>query len=384
MSRKSVAVLDIRSSEIAIVVGERGVNNTFVFKASRTEPYDGYDEEGFFDEDRLSEAVFRALGAVERICNERIRSLYIGVPGAFTQVAPKEQELSFQGRRRIGRRETEALFQGGVDVPEGWRFLRATSMIYVTGDNRRVVDHVGLVSESLSGVLSYFYCSEAFVEAMERIFSEAKIALHYLPTQLAMANYLIPSETRDEYALFADVGFISTTVSVLLGGGVLAQETYFAGKGQIAVKLMERFSLPYDAALALLGRANLYSRDNAGRQEFVFRGASYEIDLDALVETVKEGLDEICERLAGFLEMCSSKELDAKPLYVTGEGLFEIRGALEHISKRVSRICEMLAPELPYYNKPSMSSRVALVDMAYEDRQNDRWSRKLFNRIFGG
>ena len=68
MSRKSVAVLDVRSSEISIVVGERGVNNTFVFKASRTEPYDGYDDAVFFDTDRLSDAVLRALGAVEQIC----------------------------------------------------------------------------------------------------------------------------------------------------------------------------------------------------------------------------------------------------------------------------------------------------------------------------
>ena len=47
MGRKSVAVLDVRSSEISIVVGERGVNNTFVFKASKTEPYDGYDDTAF-------------------------------------------------------------------------------------------------------------------------------------------------------------------------------------------------------------------------------------------------------------------------------------------------------------------------------------------------
>ena len=37
MAGKSIAVLDIRSSEVAVFVGERGVNNTFVFKASTTE-----------------------------------------------------------------------------------------------------------------------------------------------------------------------------------------------------------------------------------------------------------------------------------------------------------------------------------------------------------
>ena len=38
MGRKSVAVLDVRSSEITAIIGERGVNNTFVVGASHTEP----------------------------------------------------------------------------------------------------------------------------------------------------------------------------------------------------------------------------------------------------------------------------------------------------------------------------------------------------------
>ena len=37
MSRKSVAVLDIRSSKVTMVVGERGVNHTFAFKAIKSE-----------------------------------------------------------------------------------------------------------------------------------------------------------------------------------------------------------------------------------------------------------------------------------------------------------------------------------------------------------
>ena len=34
MSRKSVAVLDVRSDAVTVLIGERGVNNTFVFRGS--------------------------------------------------------------------------------------------------------------------------------------------------------------------------------------------------------------------------------------------------------------------------------------------------------------------------------------------------------------
>ena len=49
MGRNSVAVLDVRSGEIAIFVGGRGVNYSIVFKTSKTEEYDGYEDGAVYD-----------------------------------------------------------------------------------------------------------------------------------------------------------------------------------------------------------------------------------------------------------------------------------------------------------------------------------------------
>ncbi len=383
MGRKSVAVLDIRSSEVGVFVGEQGVNRTIVFTASKSEPYDGYEGGKFFDENGLKEAIFKAVSAVEQMCGERLRTLYVGVPGEFTVSVPKERNIGFPKKRRISPKDVQLLFDGGKEEMAGYRLIRATSMIYVTADNRRVVDPVGLSSSSLSGLLTYFYCSEYFAGVLESAFANMKISLRFLPTAFAMAAYLIPPETRDEYALFLDAGYLSSTFLVLLGNGVLAQRNCWCGKGQIAALLMERFRLPYDAAVALLSRANLYVKSNAGKTEFIHRGISYEIDVNEFVDAVKEGLDGLCEALTGFLEECTGRELEYKPLCITGEGLTEIRGALEHVTKRVNRVCEQLAPDLPYYNKPEMSSRIALIDMASDDSRKSGAFHRFFNVIGG-
>ncbi len=382
MGQSSVAVLDIRSSEITVIVGARGVNNTFVFNASHTEPYTGYEQGAFYDTANLSEAIVRAVTEVEKAMNERIRTLYVGVPGEFTRVVPKERNAGYSKKRKITERDTDALFESGKEELEGYRLIRNTSMIYVTGDNRRTVDPVGISTTSLYGLLAYYYCKNYFCETLERIFKKMKIELCYLPAELAMATYLIPDETRDEYAILLDTGFLSSTISVAVGGGTLKEQTSWVGKGQIAFRVMKAFGLPYDVALALLQKANLYSK-GGGKTEFLFRGKSYEIDPAELASVVKDGLDEICEAIAGFLDDCSGRELDFKPLYVTGEGITEIRGALEHISKRVSRVCELLVPDLPYYNKPAMSSRISLVAMAYDDHRKRGFFRRLF-KTFGG
>ncbi len=383
MAGKSIAVLDIRSSEVAVFVGERGVNNTFVFKASKTESYGGYQDGEFYDVSDFSSAVLRALDAVQQVCGERIRSLYVGVPGEFTKVEPLEQDLGFPKKLKISNKELDQLFAMGRKPLDGWRYMRVTSMVYVTADNRRVADPVGLYSTGLSGVLSYFYVSEYFAGALEHVFSRRRIELHFLPTQFAMAAYLIPPETRDEYALFLDIGYLSSSFLVLLGNGVLAQRTFWAGEGQIAVRLMKRFSLPYEVATALLSKANLYLKRDAKNREVVYGGRSYEIPTKEFIEEVKAGLDELCELVGRFLEECSGKELDSKPVYVSGEGFAGIRGALEHMSKRLSCVCEQVAPDLPYYNKPSMSSRIALIDMASEDSRKSGSLNRFLN-FFGG
>ena len=383
MAGKSVAVLDVRSSEVAVFVGERDVNNTFNFKASKTESYGGYQDGEFYDVEEFARAVLNALNSVEQVCGEKIKTLYIGVPGEFTEVVAKEQRLSFPKRVKISGKEVNALLESGKKNLDGFRYIRVSSMIYTTSDNRRVANPEGIYSTGLSGILSYFYCSKYFVKTMERILGGSKTVLRYLPTQLAMASYLLSPEARDEYAIFLDVGYLSSTISVLLGNGVLAQRSFWVGQGQIAVRLMQRFKLPYEASVALLQRSNLYLKKEAKSREFVFRGKTYDIPTEDFIDEVKAGLDEICEKVGDFLEECSGKELDTKPVFVTGEGLDGIRGALEHMSRRLNTVCEQVAPDLPYYNKPSMSSRISLMDMACEDNRMGGSLYRIFN-VFGG
>ena len=53
------------------------------------------------------------------------------------------------------------------------------------------------------------------------------------------------------------------------------------------------------------------------------------------------------------------------------------------MTRRIDRVCEQLVPNLPYFNKPSMSSRIALIDMAYEDNRKSGLLYRLTNG-FGG
>ena len=70
----------------------------------------------------------------------------------------------------------------------------------------------------------------------------------------------------------------------------------------------------------------------------------------------------------------------SNPLSLTGEGVGSIMGAAEHISKRLSRMAEVVAPELPYYDKPLFSSRISVLATALKGKEG----KGVWSRIFGG
>ena len=60
-----------------------------------------------------------------------------------------------------------------------------------------------------------------------------------------------------------------------------------------------------------------------------------------------------------------------------------IRGAREHLTNRLNKVVEIIAPNLPYYNKASQSSLLSLLDMALATKRENSFFYKLFNG-FGG
>jgi hypothetical protein len=75
--------------------------------------------------------------------------------------------------------------------------------------------------------------------------------------------------------------------------------------------------------------------------------------------------------------------MSVNPISITGEGVSGIKGASEHIAKRVSWLTETVYPDLPYYDKPTCSSRIALLNMAISDQKKKGFFSRFFSN-FGG
>lgn len=381
MLNKSVAVIDVRSSEITAVVAERGVNNTFIIKSSFTSEYDGYAEGQFLDVNGFDQALASVVKRTLSACGDKVKSVYVGVPGEFTQVVNSDNVISFSSLKKVTRSDVKALESVSLpSVRKGWRLIRSGCLYYVLSDMRRVVSPVGMLTDSLRGRLCHYLCSSAYCDCVENcLLKFGGIAeINFIPSVHAEAMYLIPPEKRDEYAVLFDFGFISSSYSVICGNGVAYSESFSLGAGHLALYLTEVMEMPYEVALAILSNVNLNSKEGAATMlEHSFGGRLYRYTASEVKEKLREALDGICETIEECRQNYTERNLDYKTLYMTGESALTVRGASDHISGRLVRTVSVISPQIPYYDKPQFSSLFSLIDMALKDRES-----KSFFRFF--
>lgn len=364
-----VAVLDIRSSVVCAIVGERGVNNTFIIKSKYTCSYDGYAEGELLDEKSFVSAVNDVVRSTMSATGG-VKSFYVGIPGEFLKLKNVDKVLSFQSAKRISGSDCRLLMDMSVPKPEvGWTNIRHSCLYYVLSDKRKVIEPIGEVSDSLQGKSCFYYCNNSFLNTLAKAFSAFKgISLNYIPINYAEAMYLVEAEKRDECAVLFDLGYISSTYSVICGNGLLYSESFSVGVGHLAFLLMTELDIPFEVAQSYLSTVNLNAKEKLSSvEECVYEGKLYAYSAAELRNIIREGLDGICETIEECRQNFTGRNIDNKPLLVTGEGIKVVRGTAEHLAGRLVRNVDLVAPKVPYYDKPHFSSSLSLLDMALKD-----------------
>lgn len=370
MANKSVAVLDVRSSEITAVVAERGVNNTFIIKSKYTCRYDGYAEGEFLDEESFCLAVADVVHGISSYLGNKIKRLYVSVPGEFIKLVNVDNTISFNKAKKINVFDVEKLRKiSRPDGVEGYSLVDEATSYFTLSDKRKVVEARGETSDSLRASLCYYYCKNTFINLLQKAVAECNVKkIKYYSAEQCQAIYLIGEEQRDTYAEFFDFGFISSTYSVVCANGVAYTESFSVGVGHLAVCLMGELDIPYDVAWEFVKKINLNAKEKlATIEEYRYGDQVYSYSTATLRNAIREGFDAIIETLEECRKNYVQTNLDNKLLYVSGESINTVRGASNHISARLVKGVEVVAPNVPYYDKPQYSSLFSLMNRALND-----------------
>lgn len=368
MQKKQVAIIDVGSSKITAIIGERGINQTFIIKGRYVFEYDGFEGGAFFDVKRLKQVLFSASDCLQKASHGRVDTVYVGVPGDFTKVFVKDSQLSFSKKKRISEEDVDALFDSAFIMNSAKHVLiNRSAIVYELDDFRRLANPVGAVSEILSGKLSFVLCSNYFIEAVKQPLLDCGFKnVECVSSALAEALYLVDAETRDRIAVIANVGYISTTFSIIQGDGLMFQYSFPFGGGYITAGLVEKFSLPFEVAERLKRKVNLSCLSSNSSLDVLDGENGEYYPISDIKNSVKSSLDILCEKITEAFDMSGFIIPDYVSLYITGGGISYIRGAKEHVSARLGMPVDIISPKVPLMDKPSESTILALLDLALE------------------
>lgn len=368
MQKKQVAVLDIGSSKITAVVGERGINKTFVIKGNFSYEYDGFESGAFFDVESVKKILMTACEDIKRASGGAIRTVYVGVPGEFTQVIVKQSQISFDKKKKIQEQDINDLFDSAFVLSSTkYTLINRSAIVYELDDFRRLANPIGAVSQILKGTLSFVVCTNYFIDTIKPTLKAMGFStVECVSSSLAEALYLIDAESRDRIAMLIDVGFISTTFSIIRGDGIIFQKSFAYGGGYITASVVEDFSVDFDVAENLKRKVSL-SRLSTNTNADIIEGDNGEYyNHNQLKQTIITSLDQLCEQINIALEQSGIIVPEYVSLKVTGGGISFIRGAKEHISSRLGTIVEIVAPKVPLMDKPTESTVLSVMDLALE------------------
>ena len=95
--KTTVATIDFGTSKIVALIAETSGQQRCDIIGAGTVPYDGYMEGRWNDPDQLNTYIENAVHAAEEQAHTRIKEIFVGVPGDFSQVRTVEVKIDLQG-----------------------------------------------------------------------------------------------------------------------------------------------------------------------------------------------------------------------------------------------------------------------------------------------
>ncbi len=381
---KETACLDLGSSKISVIIADRGINNTFNIKSSAEENYDGFSGGEFFSEESLKDAIVNCIKKAGENLRYKIKKVYVSVPGEFSFCVTKEVNVTFPKRKKIKDADIFEIFDSSQNFDDNSFVINRSPIYFILDDNRKVLNPVGEVSTKLNILISYILTDKSFVELISKILNELDIyEIDFISSSLSEALYLTEPEMRDSGLVLIDCGYISTTVSLVKGDGLLCMKAFSMGGGHITGDLCQCLNLGFSQAESLKRKVvlSLDATDN----DF------YEVSINANMQPVSAKLvnEIILARLDMFGEVfnkiLNSGEFNLQnkpfiPILLTGGGLNYLKGAKDYLEKQMGKNLSFIAPMVPQMNRPHYSGILSLLDIALTQEKNIK--KSIFQKIF--
>lgn len=339
--KNAMAIIDFSSSEIVTLVGEMGVNDTLIIYGKGRVSYAGFQNSEFLEPENLKDAIKSSIAGAESAMGGKITEIFVGVPGEFTAVIPKTVSLTFPRAKRITDFDLESIFRTGNTFEKEINYctINKSVIYYELDDGNRVIDPIDMKSRNLVGNVSYVLALSSFVNQIKEIFSKLRITIRgFISSVLAQCLYLLDDEERDKYAIMIDVGYISTSVAITQGNGLLFLSSFSLGGGYVSSDLSQCLRIPFKEAEELKNKVVIAWEPLQTDKYYVsYKGTLHSYSAKATNEIALDRIENICDYILRCLNASGFELPYFIPVYLVGDGLYKIKGIKNIISQKLKR-----------------------------------------------
>ena len=384
MAKSYVSVLDIGSSRVSVLVGTSGINSTFVIKGQGEASYAGFGEGEFYEPEKLGTVISSAITRAEENAGYAIRHLYVGIPAEFCNCVCKTISSTFSTRKNISQEVLSEHYEKAYEDKENQTLISCNAIYNILDDGKRALNPTGCKTSKITSMVSLIFAQDDFINTINKILQSLGVErVTYVSSSLCEAQYVLEPEARTGAGMLIDIGYITSSVAVVRGQGLLMLNSFSLGGGHIMADLAECLNISFAEAEQLKRRIVLsLNPTEKDFYELPGAGATKQIPIKMANEIVMARLDMICTCIQKCISLYAKETADYIPLFLTGGGVCYIKGAKDYIAKRLGRNVELAFPPLPELNKPSYSSILGLLSYAIKEEEKNKISflAKLLKR----
>lgn len=362
---KDIAVLDVTSRLMSAIIGAKKAQSVFGIKALAEREYSGFENGEWYDEAETREIAQKVLKDALSESGSKTKRLFIGVPSEFVAVVTKEISVTLDRERKVIDADVDYLLKKGDTFDTGRYITINTSAIYYATDtsDKLFNDVRGFSARQIEACVSYILCEKRFVRLFDGIAETLGFKeVQYVASAWAEGLALFEKEQRDNVYVLIDVDYISTSVTIGKGEGVIDLKSFSMGGGHICADMYEALEIPFELAVQAkeLVDLNLSYPDEVS----IVGDAEHRVLANDACEVVRARLDVFAEIIGEILKETENDAPAYMPVYLTGEGISSIRGAKKYLSEQLGKNIETVTPKLPGFVKPSDSSKISLLIVA--------------------
>lgn len=389
MSKMQIAAIEFGTSKIVTIIARNGGIDRLEFLGTGTVPYDGYQDGDWNTPRQMNQRVRDSIAAAELEANEKIKEVYVGVPGEYIHVYSAEAEIDLD-EAGVTADSMDLVQDAAAEAlriaEEGDLVLHRSPAWFQVDDGKKTMEPNGHGSR-LRACTSFIVADNQFISDVREILGQLDITiLGFLSPTLGEALLLLSIDDRDRTSVIIDCGYLNTELSVVRGEAIIYHAILGMGGGHITADLSSQLRIPMRAA-EQIKRNYVFNPDEFDQDTFAevydARGRRLTFPREVVRECVERSMDELCGLIDETLKSDALELLGARSqIYLTGGGIAMMRSAREYLAEKIGRPVKAAAPKTAKMNSPVYSSALGLMDLTFDsiertDVQEDSFSSKL-------